>query len=317
MKIKKLFPWIVFLPIILSCGLFSYQPVPINSDSYIEGFWVPTEYTLEFMDLEGYEFSEHSIKFFSDGEVIVTNIPSEWLFSNGSITTEYYSGIASWSVQEKTVSNKDDIDPIVYIHNSDGEKLSINFIAVLDVIGFVPVSNPKEVNWVTFQKCYPKLRIYDPVLLPLVIALNESPRDRIGFSPITSEDRIEINGNLGEDDIWFYSYTDFSSHSILFRLIDDEYVWVHEQEIIRGLETWEDHDGARWEENILLQYQTEDINGGPINDLMVDYSGHDPRLTNTSDNWYLSNNIKDVMPVINEWREWRMEQPPSPQSLCP
>jgi hypothetical protein len=83
------------------------------------------------------------------------------------------------------------------------------------------------------------------------------------------------------------------------------------------LETWEVHDGARWEEHILLQYQTEDINGGPINDLMVDYSGHDPRLTNISDNWYLSNNIKDVLPVINEWREWRMEQPPSPQSLCP
>jgi len=269
------------------------------------------------MDLKDYEFSEHSIEFFSDGAAIVTNIPSEWLFSSESITNDYYSGIATWIVQEQIVTNMDDIDPIVYVHNSDGRKVSIEFRAVLDVIGFIPVNNPTEVNWVTFQKCYPKLRIYDSVLIPLVIALDKSPRDSIGFSPITSRDRIEINGNIGEDDIWFYPYTDFSSHSILFRLINDEYVWVHEQEIIRGLETWVDHDAATWEENILLQYQTEDINGGPINDLMVDYTGHDPRLTNTSDNWYLSNDIRDVLPIIDEWREWRLTQPPSPHSLCP
>jgi hypothetical protein len=108
-----------------------------------------------------------------------------------------------------------------------------------------------------------------------------------------------------------------SSHDIFFRLNNHEYVWVFEQENFTGPEKWVDSDAATWEETITLQYQTEDINGGPINELMVDYMGHDQRLINKSNNWYLSDNVNNVIPILNEWRQWRVNEPPSSQALCP
>jgi hypothetical protein len=104
------------------------------------------------------------------------------------------------------------------------------------------------------------------------------------------------------------------------RLRGAQYLWIHEEEAFTGPEKWVDSDAATWEETIYIQYQTEEIDGGPVNDLMVDYIGHDQRLLNilnASNSWYLSNNIKDVLPILEEWRQWRANEPPSPQSLCP
>jgi hypothetical protein len=205
----------------------------------------------------------------------------------------------------------------VQISGNDGLEASIKFDAVLELIGFVPANKPKEVNWVTFQKCYPHLHINDDYLKPLVRALNQSPRDTLGFSPITLKDQIEIDGAVGEEDIWLHAYNDFSSHHIFFRLNNHAYMWVFEQENFTGPEKWVDSDAATWQETIMLQYQIEDINGGPINDLMIDYIGQDQRLINESNYWYLSNDVNDIIPVLDEWRQWRANEPPSPEALCP
>ena len=129
---------------------------------------------------------------------------------------------------------------------------------------------------------------------------------------MTSKDRIEIDGMIGNAEIWMHAYNDFSTHDISFKFRNNNYVWVFEQENFYGPEKWVDHDAASAEEMITSQYQTEDINGGTINNLTIDYFGHDPRLVNKS-----SNNMNDFLPILKEWRQWRENEPPSPQSLCP
>lgn len=304
-----------FLPFVFACGTIEVLDV-VSQKLDAEGLWVPTEHTLEFMWESGYEFSAHSIRFKSDGTLVMTNIPSAWLFSQGAYSTDYYSGAGIWTPLGGAAGS-DDPFMSLRIANSAGNEVTIEFDTVLDIIGFVPQRKPEELNWVTFQKCYPHLHITDSVLEPLVEALSHSQRDSLGFSPITLEDRIEIEGAVGTSDIWMHAYTDLSSHDIFFRHIDNEYIWVHEQENFTGPEEWVVSDAGTWYETIMLQYQTEKINGGPIHKLMVDYVGHDTRLANRSNNWYLSNNIEIVIPVLEEWRTWRAGEPPSPQSLCP
>jgi hypothetical protein len=317
MKINKKFTWILFLPLLLSCGLFSIPTTSFSARSYIEGLWVPSKYTLDFMNQSGYELTQHSIEFLPDGTVVMTNIPLSWLFDQETSSLGFFSGNGTWLLSEQMVNNVDDIGSTVQISGNDGLEASIKFDAVLELIGFVPANKPKEVNWVTFQKCYPHLHINDDYLKPLVRALNQSPRDTLGFSPITLKDQIEIDGAVGEEDIWLHAYNDFSSHDIFFRLNNHAYMWVFEQENFTGPEKWVDSDAATWQETIMLQYQIEDINGGPINDLMIDYIGHDQRLINESNYWYLSNDVNDIIPVLDEWRQWRANEPPSPEALCP
>jgi hypothetical protein len=113
-------------------------------------------------------------------------------------------------------------------------------------------------------------------------------------------------------EIWLHAYNDFSSHDIAFKFRKNNYVWTFEQENFTGPEKWVASDAAGGEETITIQYQAEDKNVGPVNNLMIDYIGHDPGLINKS-----SNNINDWLPVIKEWRQRRENEPPSPQSLCP
>jgi hypothetical protein len=232
---------------------------------------------------------------------------------------DFYSGNGTWSMVEQQVENSVYIYPVVNISTTDGRKASLEFGTVLEYIEFVPINKPKEINWVTFQKCPPRTYITDDFLEPLVKALSQSPRDTLGFSPITTEDRIEMDtdGLIGKTDVWLHAYNDFSSHDILLKLHNQEYIWVHEQESFGGPATWVDSDASTWQETITLQYQIEQINGGPLNLLTIDYIGPDQRLQNTSKNWYFSNNLNDVLPILEEWRQWRASEPPSPQALCP
>lgn len=316
MENRRYLIWVMFIPLLIACGLSSLPQIPFSPKPFVEGIWVPTDYTLEYMSHVGYKFSSHSIEFASDGTVVVTNIPLEWIFAQDSPSLDLYSGLGNWLLigESDTLAN---LRLNVHISSPGGDEVIIELGTVFDSLHFFPVNEPEEVNWVTFQKCYPQLHISDNMFDPIVKALYRSKRDTLGFSPITIEDRIEIDGTIGTSDIWMHSYTDYSSHDIFFRFKNNEYIWVFEQESIIGLATWSDYDGATWEETILLQYQTEEINGGPVNSLMIDYIGPDPRLTNKSDNWYLSDTIDDVLIVLEEWRQWRTEQPPSPQSLCP
>jgi hypothetical protein len=319
MKRRATVLWIAMIAMLMACSLFSLQTgtTELNGRTYVTGIWVPTERTLEFMGKLGYQFSHHSIQFFNDGGVRFTNIPSRWIFPGETASMALYSGLGTWSLDGPMNMTLDDVKPLGHVTSSAGEDAIVRFGTVLDLMEFVPLILPKDMNWATFQKCYPHLHISDPKLKPFVEALNTSKRESLGFSPITDQDRIEIDGAIGTGDIRLNAYNELSSHNIQFKRTGNGYVWIFEQESFTGPEKWVDSDAATWEETIMLQYQTEQIDGGPVNDLMVDYTGHDPRLTNHSQNWYLSNNVQVVQPVLDEWRAWRAKQPPSPESLCP
>jgi hypothetical protein len=290
----------------------------INSSSpNLVGTWVPSDDTLSYMQQLGYKFLSHNIEFKSDGTFVMVNIPNEWIFPQKPNNMDFYSGKGTWTLSDQPTANMGNIQPIVNLSNPSGDILTIRFGSVFDKLYFYPDNIPTDINRILFQKCPPYLHITDPILEPVIKALKESKRDSFGFSQISSKDRIEIDGAIGNADIWLHVYNDFSSHDIFFRFRNDKYVWVFEQENYTGPEKWVDSDAATWEETITLQYQIEDINGGPVNGLMVDYIGHNPRLINMSNNWYLTNNINDVLPILEEWRQWRANQPPSPQSLCP
>jgi hypothetical protein len=203
------------------------------------------------------------------------------------------------------------------IHTSANQNVVIQFGTILDNLYSYPDNKPTNETRIRFQKCQSFFHITDPVLKPLIEALNASKRDTLVFSPITKNDWIEVDGSIGTGDVWMHVYNDLSTHDIFFRFRGNIYTWVFEQENFYGPDKWVDYDGAQGQEEINGQYQTEEINGGSVNKLMITYFGHDPRLNDRAMNWYLSNNISDVYPILEEWKQWRNTQPPSPESLCP
>jgi hypothetical protein len=309
--------WIAALSLLAACGSYSSPVSAVDrSPSYMTGLWVPTDYTLSFMDRSGYKFSQHSIELLDDGRIHFVNIPSRWIFRGQVTGMAFYSGWGTWSLGGPPTSVGDTI-VTAHVRADDGEEADIPFSTVLEVMGFVPLQLPPDMHWVNFQKCFPYLHISDPKLKPMVDALNASKRLSLGFSPITNQDHIKLEDGWGAGDAGMSASNDFSDHYIQFKRTGDWYVWIYESEEFKGPEKWYDSDAAEWQETITLQYQVLEINGGPVKDLMVDYIGHDPRLQNNSQNWYLSNKVQTVKPVLDEWRAWRATQPPSSQALCP
>ena len=53
-----------------------------------------------------------------------------------------------------------------------------------------------------------------------------------------------------------------------------------QQEIHEGPGRRVDYDGALWTEEIVIQYQTEPVNGIPLNTISIEYIGPDQELLN-------------------------------------
>ena len=262
----------------------------------------------------GYTFSSHSIEFKPNGTLVMVNIPAKWIFPQKQNTLNFYSGNGTWTLSNQPVTNMGYIQPLVNTSNPSENNLTIRFGTILDDLYFYPDNKPTDVNRIRFQKCFPSLHFTDQSLVPLIKALNESKRDTFGFSPLTSKDRIVIDGTIGNAEIWLHAYNDFSSHDISFKSIKNNYIWVFEQENFRGPDRWVASDAASEQESITVQYQTENINGGPVNGLMINYTGRNPSLTKLSQNW---RNVSDASSTLEEWRRWRASEAPSSQSLCP
>jgi hypothetical protein len=319
MKIKPSYIWTIFIPLILACGSFNEVLYPsFSPHSYVEGLWVPSEDTLEYMKQAGYQFSEHSIEFKPDGTLVVTRIPVDWILHREISTTDYYSGLGAWLLADPYVKAPEDLRITGIISATDGVTYTIQVSTVLERLMFTPANSPHGTRQITFQKCFRQRHLSDQEFAPLILALEQSNRIALGFSPLTAKDVVVTDSIVGASEVWLHVYPDFSSHDISFRLKDHRYIWTSEQEIFTGPKSFVgDPDSGPVQEEITLQYQLEAIDGGPINELMIDYTGPDPRLANRSNNWYLSNNIQVVLPILKEWRQWQNEQPPSPQSFCP
>jgi hypothetical protein len=126
--------------------------------------------------------------------------------------------------------------------------------------------------------------------------------------------RVEVDGTIGSNDVTLHVYAD-TSRTIAFKKVENSYKWIAEQEIHRGPRQRMDNDGALVQESISVDYQTEPWNGIPLNTIWINYTGgDDPRLLNK----HLSGlTLQDIKPILEEWRQWRAQQPPLSVSLCP
>jgi hypothetical protein len=276
---------------------------------FLVGTWVPTDAALQSMAESNYGFSAHRITFNPDGSLSIANVPSAWIKPQTDSTLDFYSGNGKWEIVDDTKGKKiqiylDSIDsPIMMDWLNPRSEFDMNLI-------YFRLSGAD--NFASFEKCSsPFLRMKDERFTPLWDALSKVDRDTLGFTPISPDARVEYEGTIGETDVMLHVYGD-TSRTVTFRKLGDSYQWIHEQEIHEGKDKWTDYDGAVWVESITIEYQTEDINGIPLNTIWIDYTERDSR---TSSQDGLS--LKDVQPIIEEWKIWKQSQPPLSISLCP
>lgn len=287
---------------------FSDKIRPAKVD-FLVGTWVPTDAALERMVESNYGFSTHTITFYQDGSLSIANVPSAWINPQADSTSDFYSGDGKWELVDEGTDKKVQI----YLDSFDSP-IMINWLYPTTEfdMNLVYFRLSGTDNYASFEKCgAPFLRMKDERFKPFWDALSKIDRQALGFTPISPDARVEYEGTIGETDVMLHVYGD-TSRTVTFRKLGDSYQWIHEQEIHEGKDKWTDYDGAVWVESITIEYQTEDINGIPLNTIWIDYTGRDSR---TSSQDGLS--LKDVQPIIEEWKIWKQSQPPLSISLCP
>ena len=140
---------------------------------------------------------------------------------------------------------------------------------------------------------------------PFIAALNAVDRASLGFTPIPSYARVEIEKNIppATYDVMLHIYGD-TSRTIAFKRDGNGYIWLGEQEIHTGPKKYMTADGL-FNEEIVVNYDTVNISGAPLNMLDIMYFGEDPRLEGK-----LNLTLQDIQPILEEWRRVR----PTPTS---
>ena len=112
---------------------------------------------------------------------------------------------------------------------------------------------------------------------PLLKAMDEIDRTTLGFTPVTTNAHISLElRSSGSYDAMLHVYGT-TSRTIAFRKTPSGYRWISEQEIYEGPK-WEQTVDGTFRESIVIEYQTEPVNGVPVNQLSIRYSGGDTNL---------------------------------------
>jgi hypothetical protein len=274
------------------------------------GTWVPTDVALQKMADNNFIFSIHRITINPDGTMSMVNVPGAWINPNKNSTTNLYSGNGTWEMLGEGKEKK-----VQITLNSINSTLQLDWLYPTSEFGmnliYFRLSGTD--NFASFEKCgAPFLRMKDERFAPFLEALSKIDRNVLGFTPISLEARVDVEGTIGETDVMLHIYDD-TRRTVTFKQLGNSYQWTSEQEIHEGKDKWTDYDGALWVESITIEYQTENINGIPLNTLWINYIGRDSMRSTFQDGLTL----KDVQPIIEEWRLWRQTQPPLSVSLCP
>lgn len=285
----------VFSPI---ASIFTKYTATAND---LVGTWVPTDAALEKMADSHFKFSVHRISINQDGTLSMINIPSVWINSNTDSSSNFYSGDGRWTILDDGTEKK-----IQIALNSTNSPIQLDWLYPTSEFGmnliYFQLSGTH--NSASFEKCgAPFLRMNDKRFAPFWEALSKIDRDKLGFTPIAPDARVEVGGTTGETDVILQIYGD-TSRTVTFKKVGNSYEWIHEQEIHEGKD--------KWTEEIVVEYQTENIDGIPLNTIWIDYRGRDVWKTSQD-----GLTLKDIQPIIEEWRIWRQSQPPSSVSLCP
>lgn len=77
----------------------------------------------------------------------------------------------------------------------------------------------------------------------------------------------------------------------------DSYLWIGEPEVHYGPKNYVDANGATFQEHLAVGYQTEPMDGSPINQVYVNYFGEDSRLAGHHDLTLI-----ESKPVLDSWK---------------
>ena len=149
-----------------------------------------------------------------------------------------------------------------------------------------------------------KVSLTDPRVEPLVRAMDQVDRRALGFTPVTTNAKIMLElRSSGSYDAMLHVYG-ATSRTIAFRKTQSGYRWIAEQEIYEGPHWRQTMDGT-FREDIVIEYQTEPVNGIPTNELSIRYTGSDTNLTARKFT------LSEVRPILERWSTSPVEpQPP-------
>lgn len=150
-----------------------------------------------------------------------------------------------------------------------------------------------------------KVSLSDPQIQPLIKAMDQVDRASLGFTPVTTNARIslDLHSAGGTYDAMLHVYG-ATSRTIAFRKTSTGYRWISEQEIYEGPKWYQTVDGT-FREKMVIEFQTERVNGIPINQLTIRYSGNDTNLQERE----LA--LTEAIPILEKWKTSPLEaQPP-------
>lgn len=145
----------------------------------------------------------------------------------------------------------------------------------------------------------------DPQLQPFFKAMESVDRTSMGFTAISTNANIKIQWGRSTSpfDAMLHVYGD-TSRTISFRKTPDGYRWVHEQEIHTG-PGWRQTVDGTLREQIVIEFQTEPINGIPTNEIHLTYM---PAGTN---GMWQNPTLPEAQALLAKWKTAPVEpQPP-------
>ena len=140
-----------------------------------------------------------------------------------------------------------------------------------------------------------KVSLFDPEIQPLLKAMEQVDRDALGFTRVTTnaEIRLELRSVGAPYDAMLHVYG-VTGRTIAFRRTPSGYRWISEQENYSGPKWYQTISGT-FRESMVIEYQTERVNGIPTNQLYIRYSGGDTNLTDRE------LTLAEVRPILNQW----------------
>lgn len=156
-----------------------------------------------------------------------------------------------------------------------------------------------------------KVDFDDPRVVSMMEAIEKVDRESLGFRPIDRGATLRLERGRKKYDAALHVGAEggLIGTVILFRKEDGGYRWIREDEYHSGPNTYTTVDGTSWE-RISLIYQLERVDGAPVGELVVRYSGEDSRLTPRGSTWGRDDlTLEEVRPILNEWSDLRATSP--------
>lgn len=166
-------------------------------------------------------------------------------------------------------------------------KVFFHFLLGLTILAFAGCDNRPDLG--------PKTVSYsDTNFIAMLKAMNAVDRTVLGFTPVSTNANIRLEfGSESNYDAMLHIYAD-TQRTIAFRKTPDGYRWIGEQEIHYGPKSCTDHEG-NYQEHLVIEFQTEPVNGQTTNQIMVSYYGEDTRLKRRN------LKLNDIRPILKEW----------------